>query len=84
MTAAVSTASAAGNVTLDKILVSILLFAGQTFQQRMETFLPRYSLDSHKVVFPAVNTNECTYRTAMLTNNGPTPIVYDFDKDPTE
>ena len=50
----------------------------------METFLPRFSLDSHKVVFPAVNASESAYRTALLTNNGPTPIVFDFDKDPSE
>ena len=57
--------------------------AGQTFQPHSETFLPRFVLDSHKVTFPAVNSQESTYRTILLTNTGTTPIAYNFEKDET-
>ena len=49
-----------------------------------ETFLPRFMLDSSRVVFPAVNTSEAAYRTVLLSNTGTTPILFDFEKDNTE
>ncbi|XP_074643169.1 cilia- and flagella-associated protein 65-like [Tubulanus polymorphus] len=55
---------------------------GQTFQAGNETFLPRYSLDSASLVFPAVNVNDATYRTVTLRNTGNNPILYNFEKDP--
>ncbi|XP_076448439.1 cilia- and flagella-associated protein 65-like [Babylonia areolata] len=58
-----------------------LTCSGQTFQPNNETFLPQYQLDTHRVVFPAVNTKESTYRTVLVTNTGTTPIMYDLAKD---
>ncbi|XP_064646085.1 cilia- and flagella-associated protein 65-like isoform X2 [Lineus longissimus] len=55
--------------------------SGQTFLPNNETFLPRYSLDSPKLIFPAVNVNESAYRTMVLMDTGTTPIFYDFEKD---
>ncbi|XP_069108657.1 cilia- and flagella-associated protein 65-like isoform X1 [Argopecten irradians] len=60
-----------------------LTCAGHTFQPNNETFLPRLSLDSQRLIFPAVNTKESTYRTVLFTNNGTTPIFYDVEKDPS-
>ncbi|XP_078326129.1 cilia- and flagella-associated protein 65-like isoform X1 [Crassostrea virginica] len=60
-----------------------LTCAGQTFQPNNETFLPRLSFDTSRLVFPAVNAKESTYRTLLLTNNGTTPILFDIQKDPT-
>ena len=54
---------------------------GNTFLQNHETFLPRCSIDTKKVVFPAVNSKESAYRTVHLTNTGPTPILFDFEKE---
>ncbi|OWF45565.1 hypothetical protein KP79_PYT24425 [Mizuhopecten yessoensis] len=62
---------------------STLTCTGHTFQPNNETFLPRLSLDSQRLIFPAVNTKESTYRTLLFTNNGTTPIFYDVEKDPT-
>ncbi|WAR10588.1 CFA65-like protein [Mya arenaria] len=56
---------------------------GHTFMPNNETFLPRYTLDSAQLVFPAVNTKESTYRTLLMTNNGTTPILFDLQKDPS-
>ncbi|XP_019617941.1 PREDICTED: cilia- and flagella-associated protein 65-like [Branchiostoma belcheri] len=57
---------------------------GHTFKLGKETFLPRFTLDSKRVVFPAVNPNESTYRTALLTNHSDTPIQYVFSQDETK
>lgn len=54
---------------------------GHTFQANNETFLPRYNLDADHLVFPAVNANDATYRSLLLSNTGTTPILYDFQKD---
>lgn len=62
----------------------IYLFVGHTFMPNNETFLPRYTLDDSTVVFPAVNANEATYRTILLTNTGTTPIMFDIQKDSKE
>lgn len=59
-----------------------LTAVGQTFMPNQETFLPRMNVDVNKLVFPAVNTNEATYRTLLLSNMGTTPILYDFESDP--
>ncbi|CAH1790082.1 unnamed protein product [Owenia fusiformis] len=55
---------------------------GQTFMPNNETFLPRFDIDSPKLVFPAVNANEATYRTLAVANLGTTPILYEFAPDP--
>ena len=62
-------------------IITALLFLGQTFQPNMETFLPRFELDCPRLVFPAVNTHEATYRTVRFKNTGTTPITFDFAKD---
>ncbi|KAL4217273.1 hypothetical protein ACF0H5_023724 [Mactra antiquata] len=54
---------------------------GHTFMPNNETFLPKYSLNSELLVFPAVNAQESTYRTLLMTNTGITPILYDIEKD---
>ncbi|XP_064598008.1 LOW QUALITY PROTEIN: cilia- and flagella-associated protein 65-like [Liolophura sinensis] len=61
-----------------------LTCVGHTFMPNNETFLPRYTLDDSRVVFPAVNANEATYRTILLTNTGTTPIMFDIEKDSKE
>ena len=48
-----------------------------------ETFLPRYTLDAAKLVFPAVNAKEATYRTLLMRNTASTPILFDIEKDPS-
>lgn len=60
-----------------------LVATGDTFMAKHETFLPRFMLDSNRVVFPAVNAHESAYRTVLLSNTGTTPILYDFQKDNT-
>ncbi|XP_053386703.1 cilia- and flagella-associated protein 65-like isoform X2 [Mercenaria mercenaria] len=60
-----------------------LTCAGHTFMPNNETFLPKYSLDSDNLVFPAVNAKESTYRTILMTNTGTTPILFDLEKDPS-
>ncbi|KAK7484650.1 hypothetical protein BaRGS_00024058, partial [Batillaria attramentaria] len=60
-----------------------LTCTGHTFQPNNETFLPRYDLDSPRVVFPAVNSKETAYRTVLLTNAGTTPLMYSMQKDPS-
>ncbi|XP_013412505.1 cilia- and flagella-associated protein 65-like [Lingula anatina] len=57
---------------------------GHTFMPNNETFLPRVTLDTEKLVFPAVNTNEATYRTLLLSNVGTTPVLFDFEKDKSD
>ncbi|KAH3749495.1 hypothetical protein DPMN_183993, partial [Dreissena polymorpha] len=57
--------------------------AGQTFMPNNETFLPRYTLDAAKLVFPAVNAKEATYRTLLMRNTASTPILFDIEKDPS-
>ncbi|XP_076088229.1 cilia- and flagella-associated protein 65-like isoform X2 [Mytilus galloprovincialis] len=59
-----------------------LTCSGQTFLPNNETFLPRYTLDTSRLVFPAVNTKESAYRTLQMRNNGTTPIFFDVQKDP--
>ncbi|XP_070569847.1 cilia- and flagella-associated protein 65-like [Ptychodera flava] len=56
---------------------------GHTFQPGNETFLPRFTFDAQKLVFPAIDTNETTFRTFLLTNTGTTPIHYAFERDPS-
>lgn len=65
------------------ILFRFLIISGHTFMPNNETFLPRYTLDSPTLVFPAVNAKEATYRTMLLNNTGTTPIFFDVEKDPT-
>lgn len=71
-------------VLLHVFIVLCIYQTGQTFQPNNETFLPRVSFDTTRLVFPAVNAKESTYRTLMLTNNGTTPILFDIQKDPTK
>ncbi|XP_050388962.1 cilia- and flagella-associated protein 65 [Patella vulgata] len=59
-----------------------LTCTGHTFMPHHETFWPRYTLDNPKVVFNAVNTQESTYRTILMTNTGTTPIFLDMESDP--
>ncbi|XP_033103427.1 cilia- and flagella-associated protein 65-like [Anneissia japonica] len=56
---------------------------GQTFQQGQQTFLPRLTFDKKELVFPAVDINDCVYKTVLMTNTGTTPIRYKFDSDPS-
>ncbi|XP_006820550.2 cilia- and flagella-associated protein 65-like [Saccoglossus kowalevskii] len=56
---------------------------GHTFQPGNETFLPRFTLDSKSLLFPAVSPNETIFKTLLLTNNGTTPIHYAFEPDPS-
>ncbi|XP_071101269.1 cilia- and flagella-associated protein 65-like isoform X1 [Haliotis cracherodii] len=56
---------------------------GHTFMPNNETFLPRYDVNSPKLVFPAVNAKESTYRTLCVRNTGTTPILFDVEKDPS-
>ena len=58
------------------------MLSGHTFLPNNETFLPRYILDPEDLIFPAVNANESTYRTLVLSNVGTAPLLFDFDKDP--
>ncbi|KAK3083386.1 hypothetical protein FSP39_021362 [Pinctada imbricata] len=60
-----------------------LTCTGHTFLPNNETFLPRSLFDSERVVFPAVNTKESTYRTVLFTNTGSTPILFDIKPDET-
>ncbi|XP_060587307.1 cilia- and flagella-associated protein 65-like isoform X2 [Ruditapes philippinarum] len=57
---------------------------GHTFMPNNETFLPKYTMDSDNLVFPAVNAKESTYRTILMTNTGTTPILFDVEKDPSK
>ena len=59
-------------------------FAGQTFLPNNETFLPRFTLDTSRLVFPAVNAKESAYRTLLMKNTGTTPIFFDIQKDPNK
>ncbi|XP_052080289.1 cilia- and flagella-associated protein 65-like [Mytilus californianus] len=59
-----------------------LTCSGQTFLPNNETFLPRFTLDTSRLVFPAVNTKESAYRTLQMRNTGTTPIFFDVQKDP--
>nr|XP_054763244.1 cilia- and flagella-associated protein 65-like [Lytechinus pictus] len=54
---------------------------GQTFQPN-ETFLPRYTLDTKKLVFPAVDIGDSIYKTMLLSNAGTTPIHFTIPDDP--
>ncbi|ESO88046.1 hypothetical protein LOTGIDRAFT_219687 [Lottia gigantea] len=58
-----------------------LTCSAQTFMPHHETFWPRYTLDNTSVVFDAVNVNESTYRTVLLTNTGTTPILLNTQSD---
>ena len=49
-----------------------------TFQQNQQTFLPSVKLSTQSLVFPATNQDEPSYRTITVTNEGKTPVVYDF------
>lgn len=49
-----------------------------TFQQNQQTFLPNVKLSTQSLVFPATNQDEPSYRTITVTNEGKTPVVYDF------
>ena len=57
--------------------------SGHTFPEKAETYLPRFRVDSKRVVFPAVNVNEAMYRTVLLENIGTTPIYYGFNEEAT-
>lgn len=59
-----------------------LTCTGQTFLPNNETFLPRFTLDTSRLVFPAVNAKESAYRTLLMKNTGTTPIFFDIQKDP--
>ena len=59
-------------------------FAGQTFLPNNETFLPRFTLDTSRLVLPAVNAKESAYRTLLMKNTGTTPIFFDIQKDPNK
>ncbi|XP_038048739.1 cilia- and flagella-associated protein 65-like [Patiria miniata] len=56
---------------------------GHTFQPNNQTFLPKLSLDTNKVVFPAVDSGDSIYKTILITNDGSTPIQYAVPEDPT-
>ncbi|XP_071497349.1 cilia- and flagella-associated protein 65-like [Diadema antillarum] len=56
---------------------------GQTFQPNNETFLPRYTLDTRKLVFPAVDIGDSIYKTLLLSNEGTTPIHFNIPDDPS-
>ncbi|XP_041477861.1 LOW QUALITY PROTEIN: cilia- and flagella-associated protein 65-like [Lytechinus variegatus] len=56
---------------------------GQTFQPNNETFLPRYTLDTKKLVFPAVDIGDSIYKTLLLSNAGTTPIHFTIPDDPS-
>ena len=55
--------------------------AGHTFVPNHEVFLPKYQLDPLEMAVSVVNLNEATYRTVYFENIGPTPILYELDKD---
>ncbi|XP_072031285.1 cilia- and flagella-associated protein 65-like [Amphiura filiformis] len=55
---------------------------GHTFQPGHETFLPSYTLDVNKVVFPACDVGDSLYKTVLVTNTGTTPIHYTLEDDP--
>jgi len=59
------------------------MFSGHTFVPSHEVFLPKYQLDPLEMALSVVNTNEAAYRTVCFENVGPTPILFDFDMDPT-
>jgi len=71
--------------TVVKLYLYILFlycsFPGQTFQPNAEAFLPRFSIDPMHMAMSVVNEHEAIYRTALLTNNGPTPILFSANKD---
>ena len=46
-----------------------------------EVFLPKYQLDPLEMAVSVVNPNEATYRTVYFENIGPTPILFELDKD---
>ncbi|XP_043931157.1 cilia- and flagella-associated protein 65 [Protopterus annectens] len=53
---------------------------GHTFQTGTEHFVPKYMLDSSKVVFPAVNLEDASYRSVLLYNSGELPISFSIDQ----
>jgi len=57
------------------------MFAGHTFMPNQEVFLPKYQLDPLEMAVSVVNPNEATYRTVYFENIGPTPILFELDKD---
>jgi len=57
------------------------VFAGHTFLPNHEVFLPKYQLDPAEMAVSVVNANEATYRTVYFENVGPTPILFELDKN---
>ncbi|XP_071792552.1 cilia- and flagella-associated protein 65-like [Asterias amurensis] len=56
---------------------------GHTFQPGNQTFLPKMSFDTNRVILPAVDTGDSIYKTILLTNEGSTPIHYALQDDPS-
>jgi len=57
------------------------VFSGHTFLPNHEVFLPKYQLDPAEMALSVVNANEATYRTVYFENVGPTPILFELDKN---
>ncbi|KAL5005595.1 hypothetical protein ScPMuIL_016753 [Solemya velum] len=58
-----------------------LACAGHTFMPNNMTFLPKFTLDSTQLVFPAVNAKEAAFRTLLMRNTGTTPIMCNIQRD---
>ena len=57
--------------------------SGHTFVPTHEVFLPKYALDPPHMAVSVVNANEPTYRSVCYQNQGPTPILFEIDNEPS-
>ncbi|PIK59519.1 putative coiled-coil domain-containing protein [Apostichopus japonicus] len=55
---------------------------GSTFQPGHETFLPGYTMDNTRLVFPAVDVGDSIYKTLLLNKTGDTPYITGYQMIP--
>eukprot|EP00106_Octopus_bimaculoides_P000217 XP_014767659.1 PREDICTED: coiled-coil domain-containing protein 108-like isoform X2 [Octopus bimaculoides] len=57
--------------------------SGNTYPVQHQMFVPQYTLqDSAVIRFPSVDMQSSGYKTLIICNNGSSPLLYQFDKDP--
>jgi hypothetical protein len=56
---------------------------GNTFPVGEDSFIPKITIGSDRVDFPACYVDKSVYRTIRLTNTGDTPIMFSFVDDTT-
>ena len=58
-----------------------VLARGRSFIPGTEAYLPRALFDPPTIIMPSAPVNHEVYQTVVMTNNGNSPIAYNFQLD---